>query len=166
MSDDPATTCTPLPPPTADGSPRSFDPAWRTETVSALAKGVEAERAFDRLPILADALEEAGCDDGLLLRHCRECARHTADCWVLRQVLHPVGEQVLPGRSEFGGLPRYEVPSHPLLLSSRKFGPSLGEWVLISGLTFTSVLFGVTLLTGWMWSPTSPPTKPHRVSGK
>ncbi len=87
MSDDPAMTCTPHPPPAADGSPRSFDPAWRTETVSALATGIEAERAFDRLPILADALEEAGCDDELLLRHCRECDQHEAGCWVIALTL-------------------------------------------------------------------------------
>jgi hypothetical protein len=87
VTDDPATTCIPHPPPTADGSPRSFDPAWRTETVLALAKGIEAERAFDRLPILADALEEAGCDDEVLLRHCRGCEWHEEECWALSLAL-------------------------------------------------------------------------------
>ena len=86
MSDG-VTNCDPYPPLLADSSPRPFDPAWRTETVLALAKGIEADRAFDRLPILADALEEAGCDDEVLLRHCRECERHEAWCWVMNSVL-------------------------------------------------------------------------------
>lgn len=45
--------------------------------------GVRDDRAFERLPILADALEEAGCDDELVLLHCRECANHAPDCWVV-----------------------------------------------------------------------------------
>src|SRR5262249_17229408 len=41
--------------------PVALDPAWRTTSVLGLADAVNADRAFDRLPILADALEEAGC---------------------------------------------------------------------------------------------------------
>ena len=41
-------------------NPIAFDPSWLTETAVALATGIYADRAFDRLPILADALEEAG----------------------------------------------------------------------------------------------------------
>jgi hypothetical protein len=66
---------------------RPFDPAWRTETVLLLAKGIDADLAFDRLPILADALEESGCDDLDLLRHCRECDRHEPGCWVVAKSL-------------------------------------------------------------------------------
>ena len=47
------------------------DPAWLTRDVVALARGIRVDRAFDRLPILADALEEAGCSDETVLRHCR-----------------------------------------------------------------------------------------------
>jgi hypothetical protein len=61
----------------------AFDPNWRTETVTNLACGIVADRAFDRLPILADALEEAGCDDIDVLSHCRTPGPHTAACWVL-----------------------------------------------------------------------------------
>ena len=43
------------------------NPAWRTETVLAIARGILMEDAFDRYPILADAIEEAGCDDYELL---------------------------------------------------------------------------------------------------
>ena len=63
--------------------PVTFSPSWRTETVTTLVLGILAEAAFDRLPILADALEEAGCDSADLLAHCRGPGPHTADCWVL-----------------------------------------------------------------------------------
>jgi hypothetical protein len=62
---------------------------WRTDTVLALAKGIVAERAFDRLPILADALEEAGCNDQATLHHARSAAHHFAGCWVVDRILHP-----------------------------------------------------------------------------
>ena len=71
--------CTAHRPPAA----AAFDPNWRSETVTALARGIVANWAFDRLPILADALEEAGCDDPVVLGHCRECNHHTGHCWLL-----------------------------------------------------------------------------------
>lgn len=40
----------------------TFSPEWRAETVVALASGIYAERAFDRLSVLADALQDAGCE--------------------------------------------------------------------------------------------------------
>ena len=64
-----------------------FDPAWRTSTVEAIAKGIAAEGTFDAMPILADALQDAGCDNTLLLDHCRHATGHTKCCWVLSQVL-------------------------------------------------------------------------------
>ncbi|HEY3787631.1 MAG TPA: hypothetical protein VGL71_02195, partial [Urbifossiella sp.] len=51
--------------------PPRFEPAWRTSTVVDLARGIFADRAFDRLPILADALLDADCDEEQVLRHCR-----------------------------------------------------------------------------------------------
>lgn len=54
------------------GPPDGFNPAWRTETAAALARGIIADRAFDRLPILADALEEAGLDHAPTLQHFRQ----------------------------------------------------------------------------------------------
>ncbi|MCE9567083.1 MAG: hypothetical protein K8U57_34200 [Planctomycetes bacterium] len=47
-----------------------FDAAWRTSTVLALAAGIARDGTFDVLPILADALEDADCDNRLLLVHC------------------------------------------------------------------------------------------------
>ena len=63
-----------------------FEARWRSETVVALTRGIVADEALDRMPILADALEEAGCDSPTVLRHCRECQNHTSRCWVLGDV--------------------------------------------------------------------------------
>jgi hypothetical protein len=68
--------------------PYHFAPEWRTETVLALAGGIEADRAFDRMPILADALEEAGCDERGMLDHLRGSGPHARGCWVLDLILN------------------------------------------------------------------------------
>src|SRR5262249_42195756 len=60
--------------------PVAIDPLWRTAAVDALARGVYEERAFDRLPFLADALEEAGCTSEEILSHCRGPGHHTLGC--------------------------------------------------------------------------------------
>jgi hypothetical protein len=52
-----------------------------------LAQAIYDERAFDRLPILADALEEAGCADEAILSHCRGAGPHVRGCWVVDLVL-------------------------------------------------------------------------------
>lgn len=67
--------------------PVRVDKRWRSEAAVALAAGVYADRAFDRLPILADALEEAGCDDADVLSHCRGDGPHCRGCWVVDGVL-------------------------------------------------------------------------------
>jgi len=67
--------------------PPVFDPLWRSETALALAAGIYAERAFDRLPILADALEDAGCEDTDILGHCRGPGPHVRGCWVVDLLL-------------------------------------------------------------------------------
>ncbi len=61
--------------------------SWRTETVRALATGIYAERAFDRMPILADALEDAGCEHADILTHCRGDGPHVRGCWVVDLIL-------------------------------------------------------------------------------
>jgi hypothetical protein len=71
----------------------ALSPAWLHAQDGAAVKLAEAiyeERAFDRLPILADALEEAGCTDADILTHCRGGGEHVRGCWVvdlLRQKL-------------------------------------------------------------------------------
>lgn len=63
------------------------DPAWLTPTAVAVAQGILTERAFDRLPVLADVLQEAGCAEDQLLVHCRSPGSHVLGCWALDLVL-------------------------------------------------------------------------------
>jgi hypothetical protein len=60
---------------------------WNDGTVRRLARSAYDGRAFDRLPILADALEEAGCDNGDILSHFRRCGDHARGCWALDLLL-------------------------------------------------------------------------------
>jgi hypothetical protein len=67
--------------------PVAFDPTWLTSTVLALATGIYAEHAFDRMPILADALQDAGCENADILNHCRQPGDHVRGCWVVDLLL-------------------------------------------------------------------------------
>ena len=68
--------------------PVTFNPAWRTSDVVLLARGIYDERAFDRMPILADAIQDAGCDNDDVLDHCRDTSlAHVRGCWVVDAVL-------------------------------------------------------------------------------
>jgi len=67
--------------------PPKVKKGWLTETVVALANGIYADRAFDRMPILADALEDAGCDHADILAHCRGDGPHVRGCWVIDKLL-------------------------------------------------------------------------------
>lgn len=64
--------------------------AWANRTVEAVARSIYEERAFDRMPILADALEEAGCVNAGVLLHCRGDGRHVRGCWVVDLLLGKV----------------------------------------------------------------------------
>jgi hypothetical protein len=55
--------------------------------VRTLAVGIYKETAFDRFPILADALEDAGCDNADILNHCRGPGPHVRGCWVIDLLL-------------------------------------------------------------------------------
>jgi hypothetical protein len=61
--------------------------AWNDGCVVKIAQGIADERAFDRLPILADALEDAGCTDSDVLAHCRQPGEHLRNCWVVDLLL-------------------------------------------------------------------------------
>ena len=67
--------------------PVEFDPRWRTADVIGLARPIYDDRAFDRLPLLADALMEAGCDNDEVIAHCRSAGPHVRGCWVVDLVL-------------------------------------------------------------------------------
>jgi hypothetical protein len=67
--------------------PLPIPTGWLTSTVRGLATAIYAERAFDRLPILADALEDAGCDNADVLAHCRGDGPHVRGCWVVDLIL-------------------------------------------------------------------------------
>jgi hypothetical protein len=61
--------------------------AWHNATIPRLAQDIYDSRAFDRLPILADALEEAGCTNAEILNHCRQPGPHARGCWVVDLIL-------------------------------------------------------------------------------
>ncbi len=67
--------------------PVTIDPRWLTATVIDLADAIYADRAFDRMPILADALMDAGCDSEEIIAHCRGDAPHVRGCWAVDLVL-------------------------------------------------------------------------------
>jgi hypothetical protein len=68
-------------------APVAFDPAWRTSDAVALAQSMYESRDFSAMPILADALQEAGCENEQVLTHCREPRDHARGCWVCDAVL-------------------------------------------------------------------------------
>jgi hypothetical protein len=65
----------------------SMNPEWLTTDVRALATGIYTDRAFDRMPILADALQDAGCTSDDILNHCRAPGAHARGCCVIDLVL-------------------------------------------------------------------------------
>lgn len=65
-----------------------FGPRWRSDAAVALAETMYATNTFDRMSILADALEEAGCDESTVLHRCRDDAvPHVRGCWVVDLLL-------------------------------------------------------------------------------
>ena len=60
---------------------------WNDGIVPKMAQSVYEQRAFDRLPVLADVLEEAGCTDADILAHCRQPGLHVRGCWVVDLLL-------------------------------------------------------------------------------
>jgi hypothetical protein len=68
--------------------PVRFDPAWRTDTALAVARQMYESREFGAAPILADALQDAGCHCETALAHCRAAKHvHVRGCWVVDLVL-------------------------------------------------------------------------------
>lgn len=70
--------------------PSLVDPtwlAWEGGTVSRIAQSIYDARRFEELPILADALEDAGCSDETILQHCRAEGEHMKGCWIVDLLL-------------------------------------------------------------------------------
>lgn len=67
--------------------PGGFRQSWRTTDVLALAATAYRGRAWDVLPVLADALADAGCDDAAVLGHLCDAGPHARGCWVVDLVL-------------------------------------------------------------------------------
>jgi hypothetical protein len=67
--------------------PVALDPLWLTPTVTALARQMYESRDFSPMPILADALQDAECDNPDVLDHCRGNGPHVRGCWVVDLVL-------------------------------------------------------------------------------
>jgi hypothetical protein len=68
--------------------PVKLKPAWLTDTVVALARHAYQTEDFSTLPILADALQDAGCENEDILNHCRDPKQvHVRGCWVVDLVL-------------------------------------------------------------------------------
>ncbi len=106
--------------------PFRFDPAWRTDTVVGLATAIDAGRHFDRMPILADALLDADCDEETVLRHCRGTEAHAPDgpahargCWVIDLIL---GRET----TYFDAPPLVPSPPPPPAPPAKKPAPALG----------------------------------------
>jgi hypothetical protein len=67
-----------------------IDPAWLTwrgGLLVSMAQRMYDSRDFTDMPVLADALEEAGCSNVDILRHCREPVDHVRGCWVVDLLL-------------------------------------------------------------------------------
>jgi hypothetical protein len=67
--------------------PVVFDSAWRTSAAVAVASQMYDSRDFTAMPILADALQDAGCENADILTHCRGPGPHARGCWVVDHIL-------------------------------------------------------------------------------
>jgi hypothetical protein len=67
--------------------PVTFSSEWRTDTALSLARAMYESRDFSALPILADAVQDAGCTNDDILNHCRGPGPHVRGCWCVDLVL-------------------------------------------------------------------------------
>lgn len=64
-----------------------INPSWLTSTVLTIANQMYDSREFSAMPILADALQDADCDNERILDHCRQPGQHVQGCWVIDLLL-------------------------------------------------------------------------------
>jgi hypothetical protein len=67
--------------------PVTISSSWLTAPVTELARAIYDKRRFGDMPILAEALAAAGCDNAEVLAHCRNPGSHVRGCWVLDLLL-------------------------------------------------------------------------------
>ncbi|MEM8534878.1 MAG: hypothetical protein AAGF95_28820 [Chloroflexota bacterium] len=67
--------------------PIAFSPEWRTAATVSCAARMYESRDFSAMPVLADALQDAGCKTTVILDHCRNAGSHVRGCWVVDLVL-------------------------------------------------------------------------------
>lgn len=70
-------------------NPPAFDPSWRTSAVVGIADAMFDSREFGNMPILADAIEDAGCTEERVIAHCRADKSHVRGCWVIERLRTP-----------------------------------------------------------------------------
>jgi hypothetical protein len=64
-----------------------IDARWQTQTVVALARTIYDDRLFHLMPVLGDALQDAGCDNEMILNHCMGEGKHFRGCWLIDGLL-------------------------------------------------------------------------------
>jgi hypothetical protein len=67
--------------------------AWKEGTIVRIAQVIREQSQYEHLPILGDALEEAGCDNEEVLGHCRQPGKHADRCWVLEWIFGKEAER-------------------------------------------------------------------------
>jgi hypothetical protein len=124
-----------------------FDRDWRTEAVTGLSRVIAAgDRSI--LPILADALDDAGCDAAELLTHCRRPGPHAPDCWAVRLVAEvPAPTPVTPDElfRALGGQVDAAVPM-PAAYTIRTFARNVAVGVATNvavGVVFVVVVLSI-----------------------
>jgi hypothetical protein len=60
---------------------------WNERAAFKLAEVIYREARFDDTPVLADALEDAGCAEAAILEHLRSPGPHVRGCWALSLLL-------------------------------------------------------------------------------
>lgn len=68
--------------------PVAFDSSWQTDTAVSVACQTYESRDFSPMPILADALQDAGCENEDILTHCRGSGPHVRGCWVVDLMIY------------------------------------------------------------------------------
>ena len=124
-------------------APDPFRDDWFTTTVVALASTIDARGSFGDMPILGDALEDAGCTDEHVLRHCRHESGHLRGCWVLDSLLRrragcwrdlyrasdrAIAAEIPPEKIRDVLRPREEFPGGHFLVGDEETGYVVAVW--------------------------------------